>query len=360
MRHSARDGSGHQLRLDVGSVPVYLERVARQLPFKASRLVSVRALTEFGNNNYLFCLTVGSSSRARRYFLKQAQRFNRRSVQQGKPIAVDPSRMEGEVRLLQYLQRLWGSGIVPEVYFYDAANAVMLMSDVGRGGKLLALEFARGRVHPEVGPVLGRLLGKLHAATYHRPRPVGSNRVWQDKITKWLFGVHFAAGVNHFFPKRDVQQFYRSVARAPKATVWGDPVHRNIFVGPGRQLGLVDFDHTVRYDPMIDCGILLSHWVWMWVRAPGKHRQDSERALQGFMCAYWAAWRSRLSAAERKAMERRLLRWIGLYLLSRTDGGSGSYFAKWPAWERRIRELGKELFAGTLSPQTERLLSLLS
>jgi 5-methylthioribose kinase len=173
--------------LSVENILAYLATVGRGVPFSIRQIIKVEEVSKYGNNNFIFRLTVRTWPRF--YYLKQAQAFNRRSLQQGKPIAVEPSRMAGEVSLLRHLKKLWGPGIVPEVFFYDHSNAIMLMSDVGSGGKLLVEEFERERVHPELGRTMGRLLGKLHATTYGRPRRMVSSRAWQDRITKWLFGI---------------------------------------------------------------------------------------------------------------------------------------------------------------------------
>lgn len=349
------------MRLGVDNLPTYLEHIRAQLPFSFRSLRRIEEVGEYSNNNFVFRLMVGHGKRAVLYYLKQAQPYNRRSVQQGKPIAVHPGRMGGEVKLLRRLARLWHPETVPHVFFYDLRHHVMLMSDVGRGGKILIEEFAHDRVHPEIGKLLGTYLGKLHASTYKTRETTGTSRVWHDRITQWLFGVHFASGAHKHFSHREVGKFYKEVNNCPFSIVWGDPVHRNIFVKPKAKVGLVDFDHTVKYDPMLDVGMLLAHWVWMWLKGKPRVSRDCEVFLRQFSRTYWNAWRAKhkLTSVERSAMYNRLTRWIGLYLLSRTDGSSGSYFKKWPAWERRVRHLGLVLFAERRNPLTTMLAKLI-
>ena len=348
------------LQLNIENIPAYLKVVKYPLPFVVSKIRRIEEVGEYSNNNYLFRLTIGNKKDERIYYLKQAQTYNRRSVIQGKPSVVSPGRMGGEVKLLGRLERLWGKGVVPHVYFYDRRHHTFLMSDVGRGGKILIEEFASNQVHPELGSALGRYLGKLHTTTYKTRETSGASQEWCETMVDF-FDTHCGHGVRQHFLHHEVGSFYEEVCTSPTSIVWGDAVHRNVFVKPQGQMGLIDFDHTVRYDPMVDVGMLLAHWTWMCLKGKPQVAHKCELFIRSFISAYWKMWakQPKLTNREHIAMVHRLPRWIGLYLVSRVDGKTGSYFEEWPAWERRIRRLGIELFGEQETLLTKRYLKLL-
>jgi 5-methylthioribose kinase len=352
----------HQLlQLNVENIPAYFKAVKYRLPFSVDEINRIEEVGEYSNNNYLFRITIKNKKHKNIYYLKQAQTYNRRSVVQGKPFWVSPGRMGGEIKLLGRLQKLWGDGVVPGIYFYDQRHHIFLMSDVAGKGKILIEEFARNKVHPEIGATLGGYLGRLHATTYKNKESSGASNDW-CKVMVGFFDTHWGHGVRQHFPHHEVQSFYEEVCSAPTSIVWGDAVHRNVFVKTGRRVGLIDFDHTVRYDPMVDVGMLLAHWTWMWLKGRAKISRESEKFIRSFSTAYWKPWvkQSKLTNRERSDMRHRLPRWIGLYLVSRVDGKTGSYFEEWPAWERRIRKLGIELFGERQTSSTKSYLRLLS
>lgn len=347
--------------LTLDTVVEYLEKKSRYLPFDIGAIEQVEEVDEYSNNNFLFRLHVRKGKKIIHYFLKQAQPFNRRSLKAGKPFAVPPSRVRGEVFLIRRLQDLWGKQTVPQIYFFDRTNYAFFMSDVSKHGRLLIDEFLKGRVHPEISAVLGRHLGKLHASTYKIRVSIGSDKDYADFLRKGFFNAHWGYGVRKFFPASFVDRFYRDVQKAPHSILWGDPVYCNIFVKPRKKVGYFDFDHAAKYDPMHDIGVLMAHWVWMWLNKNKKLAKDSEKFLQDCWRAYWSQWKTRqkVSIEELHVMQQRALRWLGIYLVSRTDGKSGSYFKKWPAWEKRIKKFGNELFGEQDSERVKLLKDLL-
>ncbi|KKW00749.1 MAG: hypothetical protein A2898_05200 [Candidatus Kerfeldbacteria bacterium RIFCSPLOWO2_01_FULL_48_11] len=323
---------------------------------------TIKEVAEYSNNNYLFEITVSRSGIQKRYFLKQSQQYNKRSAQLRKPITIPPARILGEIHLINRLEQLWGRTTVPHIFFYDTKNFVFLMSDIKAKGKYLIDEFAKHRVHPEIGKTLGRYLGRLHATSYRPHGTCGINPDYQRFMLRFFYNKHWGYGARKFFPSRMVGSFYREVNKVPATIIWGDPVYRNIFIRGKERIGCIDFDHAVLYDPMHDLGVLTAHWVWMWIKGNTKLKYDSEKFLTSCTASYWRQWNKqpKLTAKEQTAMRERLLQWIGIYLLSRTDGRSGSYFKPWPAWEKRIRQLGIQLFKGGENTLTARLKKLLS
>ena len=145
-----------------------------------------------------------------------------------------------------------------------------------------------------------------------------------------------------------VEQWLAEVRETPQAVVWSDAVYKNIFVNHS-QICFIDFDQACTYDPAFDNGLLLAHWAWMFLLTSTK--KDAERFISDFIKNYCRIIQaaSVMSSAQLEALLERTRRWVGYYLVSRTDGASGSYFAQWPNWEAEIRHLGIDLFLQRVS-----------
>jgi len=334
--------------LEEDNLVTYLQKRTRRLPFSISKIKKIQRVDKNSNSNFLYQITV--MGQARNFYLKQAWIYNKRSFIQGNPLAVDPSRVVGEVRLLRYLYKLWPRGVVPKVYFFDKKNFVFLMSDVSVKARLLVDEFDKNSVHPEIARLLADYLGLLHTKTYKKFLSVGSSKSYERMMVNFLFGKEWwGAALTKFFKSDKIDAFYREVKNNRVSLIWGDPIYRNIFVTSAGQVRLVDFDFTISYDPMVDVGVLLAHWLWMSQKGNLKLNRDCHKFISDFDKYYWVKWKRVLRPEILAQYKNRAQRWSGLYLLSRTDGRSGSYFEKWPAWEKRIRRLGTGLFSGEIS-----------
>lgn len=346
--------------LSESNVVSYLHEFNYKLPFSLAAIAKIESVSKYSNNNFLFRIVL-KGPRQKNYYLKQAQKYNKRSLLDGKPIEVHQGRMDGEVDLIRKLSKIWGARSVPHIFFYDRKNHAFLMNDVSGNARLLIDDFGSNYVHPELGGRLGVYLGRLHSTTFGSSLIEKSSPQWRRLILNF-FDEHLGYGVRQLSKPSLVRQFYKEVAAARRCVVWGDPVYRNIFVGPAGRISCVDFDHTVKYDPMLDVGMLLAHWVWMSLKGSKKLRLDCHKFIDSFTKSYWGVWdrHHALGASEILSMKKRLCRWVGLYLVSRTNGKSGSYFRDKPLWECRIRSLGLDLFEYKITTASKRVINFIS
>ena len=336
----------NHLVLNENNVKNYLKKqVLPHLNFKVKKIVLVKEITQYTNANYLFRIIVLTDFGQKSFILKQARFYNKRALKQGIKVRVDPRRIIGEVKMLKLLAQVWGQNFVPEIIHFDSKNYILIMNDVG-SGRLLIEEFDHNRVHPELGPLLGKLFGQLHGQTFKTKKEVAGSISWKKRLINILPKNHWSLGLKKFLPKKVIAHFFSQVGKAPTSVIWMDPVYRNILLQKNKVV-FFDFDHAMNYDPAFDNGVLLAQWVWMTLKGKEKVRQDSEKFIAGFIKAYKKAFLNGFRANRKELTEilRRTSRWVGLYLVSRTDGKSGSYFKEWPEWEKKIRQTGINLFA---------------
>ena len=342
------------------NVEPYVEKRLQKIrAFRRGEIVNIVEVTDYSNANFIFRVTLRTDAGRRVFFLKQAQRYNKRALRLGEKISVEPSRMLGEHRMLTLLRRLWGLAHVPEVIFFDRANHIIALSDVSVGKKLLVDEFAAGRTHPELGALFGTLFGRLHATTYGTRQEYAGSRQWKKQLFKILVRQYWGSGVQRYFSAHRVNEFLRQSSAATPSAIWGDPVYRNIFVNR-QSLSCIDFDHASTADPAFDNGIFLAHWLWMAVKGSKALTYDAEQFIRQYVAAYRRALTAvNVPSEDITGIMRRTARWAGYYLISRTDGRSGSYFRQWPLWEQGVRQLGIDLFGERYRTAASRRLALL-
>ncbi len=347
------------LELNLENIPDYYRRILSKYLFKAD-LLKVDEVHN-GFNNYLFRLIVNFKGKHKVYYLKQAQKYNKRSYLQGKPIYLSPTRIIGEVDLISRLEKIWPIGTVPKIIYFDKKNYIFLMNDISGNAKFLPKEFDRNKVHPEAGSTLGRLLAKLHSSTWKKSVYPKSKISYQNKLKKELFEKNWSKGIKKVVDSKLVNSLFKPNKYISTSLIWGDPIYRNIFVKPNGKVSLVDFDHTLKFNPLLDSGILLSHWTWMWLKPNKKLKKDCEKFIKNYISNYYKAWfkHPNFDRKIKDEFDYWLPCWIGWYMLSRTEGKSGSYFEKYPTWEKKIKQLGIDLIEGNLSEHSRKIVDLL-
>jgi 5-methylthioribose kinase len=336
-----------------------LKEVGPHLDYKIKEIKECDEISRYSNNNYLWRVkAVLDNGKEKIFWIKQARKYNKRALSLGKKRLVDPLRICGEIKMIQLLQKIWGKEFVPEIYYFNSLYCVAVMSDVSKGGKLLIEEFEKDKIHPELGSLFGRLFGALHGMTYGHNIDCCSSEKWRQQLYNF-FDKHLGLGIRKFVPAKKVNLFYRETKRATPAAIWADPVHRNIFVKKDGRVTMVDFDLAISYDPAFDNGMFLAHWVWMSLKNKKLNIQS-----QKFIKDYWQSYISQLKKNRKidkiklAEIRERTIKWLGIYLVSRIDGKSGSYFKQWPDWEKKIRELGVGLFIGNISEEARKINNL--
>jgi len=334
-----------------------LKEVGPHLTHKIEEIKERDEISKYSNNNYLWRVRAILDGQEKILWIKQARKYNKRAFRVGKKIPVDPLRICGEIKMIRLLGRLWGKIFVPEIYYFNPYYCIAVMSDVSEGGKLLVEEFEKNRVYPELGSLFGRLFGLLHSATYGTRIECCGSKTWRKQLLEF-FNQWLGLGIRKFVPKEKVNSFYKEAKKATPAMIWGDPVYRNIFIKNDGTVSMVDFDHAITYDPACDNGMFLAHWAWMGLKSK-KLKVKSKKFIGDYWQAYLKEFKKRKLAKETPLIKKRTLKWMGIYLVSRTDGKSGSYFKDWPEWEEKIRRLGVNLFIGEKSDEAEEIRSLI-
>ena len=337
---------------------IFLKNVCPCLDFQVHEVEHCEEVTQWGKANFIWKVVCKTERGQETFFIKHARAQIRRSdvPEEIRNVFLDPARCFSESDFLHYLEGLWGTGVVPKVLYTNRDEFYFVMTDVSRGSPLLVEEFGAFRAHPETAPFVGKCFGLLHRETFGSDIDFCASDLWRERMTAFYNEYWLSIGVRAVLGDEIVDEFYHVFTDEHSCVMWGDPVYRNIFTHPDNAVSFVDFDHTFRYDPAVDNGMLLAHWIWMMAHPTNEQiRADARKFIEGYWPAYLAEV-GRLGSDEENRIFERSIRWAGVYLLSRTNGRSGSYFKDTPEWEAAVRDTGKDLFT-TQTGEVARVLS---
>ncbi|MFA6391710.1 MAG: phosphotransferase [Patescibacteria group bacterium] len=314
-----------------------LNQVNKSLPFRLLKITEVTEITKYTNASFVYRVHCITNQGKKTLFLKQSDGYTKRN----RRIRVDPERVIIEGEKLKLLESLFGKGIVPLVLYVDLKNYILVMDDIQGKKKILIEEFDQHKVYPQLARKFGIFFGTLHGKTYNTP-PVFNRSAWQKRIYRlWRNWILF--GAKKILPDKTIRAFIRQSDRAKKSLIWGDPVNKNIFVNR-QNFSVLDFDFAMYHDPALDNGVFLAHWVIKMLEGKKKIAIDCRNFIINFTKAYLKTTMTMgLSVQERDGIMKRTIVWTGVYMVSRTDGRSGSYYKKSPVWESQIRETGLAL-----------------
>ena len=314
-----------------------LTQAAKEFSFELKKVTSVEEVTKYTNACFVYRVNCLTSRGKKILYLKQSDGY----VKRNRRIRVDPERVIIEGEKLRLLESLLGKEIVPMVLYIDLQNYILVMDDIQGKKKILVEEFDKHKVYPQLAEKFGIFFGTLHGKTYNTPLAF-DGADWQKRIHGiWRDWVMF--GAKKLVAKEVISKFTNQSDKAKKAFIWGDPVHRNIFVSK-YNFSVLDFDFAIHHDPAFDNGIFLAHWVIKLLEGNEQVVRDCRYFIKYFNKAYIETMRSfGISAQEIEGIIRRITVWTGVYMVSRTDGRSGSYYKNQPRLEAKIRETGLAL-----------------
>ena len=323
------------------NIPGYLlKTVDKDTEMNIKKVGAVREITKYTNSSFVFKANCLTDSGRQIVYLKYSGDYNKR----GKEFRTEPVRTVVEGEKIKLLKILLEPGLVPHIVYIDYKNLVMVSLDIQGNKKILVEEFDQDKVYPGLAGKFGEFFGTLHGKTYNTPA-VFNDTAWQRRIyNKWPDWL--MTGPSQHLPKKTISQFLRQSEKATKALVWGDPVSRNIFVD-NRSFSVLDFDFTMHFDPAMDPGMFLAQWAMKMLENKKKVATDCQLFIKRFLKSYSTTLKQyQVPLKEINDILKRAEIWIGVYMVSRTDGESGSYFEKWPDWEEKIRKTGLALISG--------------
>jgi len=329
--------------LDESTAADYLRETGRVGP--SERLV-VRELA--GGVSNMVLLVERNEREDGDFVLKQG----REQLRTAQPWFASLERVWREVAVLNVCHKLLATdrdelrpvaACVPEILFEDKQNFLFAMSPAPRPHATWKAELLAGEADCEVAAAAGRLLGRLHAASWHDSALAESlgDRSLFDALRVDPYYRTLAA--HRADAKAATNRLIASLEANCCALVHADFSPKNLLHSKAR-LTLVDFETGHFGDPAFDLGFFLSHLV---LKACLKH-PEHERYLaltKVFQQAYDEVMQTRLTADEVTRLWSRGTQNFAGCVWARLDGKSPVEYLSEERHREQIRSLAREVFA---------------
>lgn len=283
-------------------------------------------ITENTNVNFIFKIRISSDEKEKILFLKQARNYTKKSGQK-----FNPERIFYEFKALIKFEKILGKDIVPHVYFFDHDNYVMIMSDIKDGGELLDDIFNQGDLCIRVALRYGSTVGKLHSATYDLEETIRDVQA-EREVKKFMLEIFKTAGARKFDEKA-VNELLHDSSEVKTSILGVDFTSKNIFV-IGNDIRFFDFEGVFRGDPAFDIGHALSDYFLRAENSPNLWN-DVLIVINDFIKGYRRSFD--IVNDDWKNLEKRAVKYLGMFMLHRSDGISKFRFLSESA-KKKIRK----------------------
>ena len=274
------------------------------------------------------------------FVLKQA----RPQLDTPEPWFCTVERIWREIDVLHVCAEACGNDHVPAVLFEDRANYLFAMTAAPREHRVWKDELMAGRADRAIAEVCGRLMGRMHAATWQNPAI--ARQLSDDSVFDALrLDPYYRAVASAFPESRPWFDHLIEATRANRtALVHGDFSPKNLLVTGGRVL-LIDFECGHFGDPAFDVGFFVSHLV---LKA-FEHAPRDEPYLS-LVESFWDAYEAELIPSSGRdvvdGIASRGARHFAGCAWSRLDGKSRIDYLDEPARRDEVREVCRAVLRG--------------
>jgi 5-methylthioribose kinase len=256
-------------------------------------------------------LHLGGNGTPETIYVRQSRDY----VKEDKELPRDPKRVLTESRVLNYIDGIV-PGVVPRVISLDLDNNILVLSDIKLGGHLLADELVAGRIHESVGHNFGRTIGLIQNKTFGLSfsQILGDDSFKESDDKNAYLGLRVDVS-ERIYPSQTAQLLADSKL-ASRCLVIGDLSPKNIFV-EGNDARFLDLERTSMGDPAYDPAYIICHFL---IDVNLQLHDKSVKFIQNFMQAYVNTISESLSYDEMGKLKNRIIRFIGMSILHRTQG----------------------------------------
>jgi tRNA A-37 threonylcarbamoyl transferase component Bud32 len=230
------------------SVGALADCVRRGLGLAASEPVNLTEVTELTNINYVYRVEIFGRS----LYLKVVPARPKRFITN-----LPRERVFSEAEGLRRFRKFAGNRvIIPDVLFVDESEMALAMSDVSIGRQVLFSKILNSfELLTEQAEALGSALGAVHAGT----RGTGSPRPAQEEIAvrQVIFEGLLSPGPRAVFPDM-WPELKAEMENHTECLVHADLWSKNLLVGRGRRIAIVDFEGVFFGDPAFDLATLIA------------------------------------------------------------------------------------------------------
>lgn len=238
-----------------------------------------------------------------------------------------------------------GAGLVaqtPRIVFEERPNCLFAITAAPRPNRTWKEDLLAGQSDPAVAAACGRLLGTLHAGSWHEQdiaRQIGDRTLFEELRVSPYYRTLAAARDDARAP---LERLIDSLAANSCSLVHADFSPKNLLLFSGGLL-MVDFETGHYGDPAFDLGFFLSHLVLKACHKIPRHL-DYLALSETFEQAYNGTIESRLSLGERENLWARATQHFAGCAWARLDGKSPVEYLTDTRRREQMRSLCRGVF----------------
>lgn len=273
------------MRISQNNIKGYItEQALPKFPYLAKYIAAEEVKRHTYVNN-IWRITLESNKKGRHdVYLRQALDH----IKADPEAKVPPQRIFYEFAVLKRLSveifANFDYEVTPKPYLEDKENFIIILSDVRKGSPILVDELSDGRIHPETGENLGKVLATLHSKTWGI-ETFELDKEGNEKQLKRHF-YNRLEQAQEKYPELTEKLIEKS-SRATTTFVAGDFASKNIFIHPDKTISFVDLERSFVGDPAFDIGFLLGHYQ-IAVLQNSRLEKDYKKLLKAFKINYSA------------------------------------------------------------------------
>ncbi len=349
-----------QFIINKKNIAQYLK--SQKTSLKISKVNQIKEVIKNSGSCFIFKATIKANNKWQSIVIKQAQDF----LKIDPSFKLSPKRLKWEYEALKYFSSISKKKVLPKVLWYDDRNYILVLTNIqGSTGKLLREEIEKGKLHPEIMKNFAELLAEWHLLSYNKKVNLGIKsdkqftKEWSSYLKNEIINDFYTVGARKITVNSIVDELLEESKQTPSAIIWLDPLPKNIFVDKGK-FKLIDFETAVNWDIAWDAAIFISDWVIELSNVDKGIVVNAKKCVRLFLDTYIKRISLHLSETELLAMKKRIYRYLGIFLLHRTNGVDNYKFEK----QRYLRiqtealRLIQELYANDFAKDLVALLNI--
>jgi len=247
---------------------------------------------------------------------------------------LNPNRVIKEYEAIRIFKKYAKADFLPNPIFIDRKNYVMVVESVPDPYHTLKMDLIDNVVDVKIAEDIVKSLSLLHNSTMEKEEiHLGFDN--RENFMNLKIKLQCLEITRNEILKREISKFVTNSIAKKICLLHGDIAPKNILVH-GREVFFIDLEESHYSDPALDIGYLLAHYFLNAI---------NNLSLEHFYDAIDRMWKTYLDRVNLRDEDfrKRIVKYIGIFLLSRIDGQAKADQVKSEKIKQIIRDIAKDI-----------------
>jgi len=247
---------------------------------------------------------------------------------------LNPNRVVKEYEAIRIFKKYAKADFLPKPIFIDRKNYVMAVENVPDPYHTLKRDLIDNMADAKIAENIVKNLSLLHNSTMEKEEiHLGFDN--RENFMNLKIKLQCLEITKNEILKREISRFVINSIAKKICLLHGDIAPKNILVH-GRKVFFIDLEESYYSDPALDVGYLLAHYFLNAINNLSlEHFYDAVDRM-------WKTYLDRINLSE-EDFRKRIVKYIGIFLLSRIDGQAKANQVKNEKIKQIIRDTAKDI-----------------